>query len=541
MKEVAIIYTRVSSERQVENMSLPEQRKTCVAFCKRKEWKVQKIFVEEGESAKTADRTQLNELLEYCRLNRDTIGHLVVYKIDRFARSMEDHIALRTLLKKMGILLWSATEPVNDSNTGKLLENVLASFAQFDNEQRADRCRRGMVARAMEGCWVSHAPIGFKNYKLPDKRPTLILADDDTVKKVRRFFNEYLSGKYTQSDAGKVAKLCGIDISRSAAIVMLNNVTYAGYIRNKLTDNKLIKGLHFENSIISLVDYDKIQLILSGRRRSFAVPITKDNKFPLKKFIKCSNCLLPLTGSGSKGRTKYYEAYHCPRCTKKRDGVTVRIGKEVAHQKFEALLADLVPTEWALAVFKEIVVRKWNEEFKEVKVRRRIIDDELKKIEDRKQRLTDMWLDNRIEDDKLFNEQNARLSDAKSTLELERTALRTDEVDKESIIDKSIHFIAHAHEIWRDADGDDKLRFQKMVFQSGIVLLPSMKFGIRQISPIYQEITSIESNKKELSINESSKNIRLVHPTGFEPTTFGSASRRSIQLSYGCIWIGLQF
>ena len=142
MKTLAVIYTRVSSEEQVDNMSLGNQEDECKRFIARQpgDLKVDRVFAEEGESAKTADRTKLKELLEYCRQNKNTVGHVVVYKLDRFARSVQDHMALQAVLKKMGIILWSATEPIGESTTGKLMEHVLASFAQFDNDVRSERC-----------------------------------------------------------------------------------------------------------------------------------------------------------------------------------------------------------------------------------------------------------------------------------------------------------------------------------------------------------------------------------------------------------------
>lgn len=56
--------------------------------------------------------------------------------------ALEDHFALRSHLKSLGISLRSATEPIDDTSTGKLMEGVLASFAQFDNDVRSDRRSR---------------------------------------------------------------------------------------------------------------------------------------------------------------------------------------------------------------------------------------------------------------------------------------------------------------------------------------------------------------------------------------------------------------
>jgi hypothetical protein len=56
------------------------------------------------------------------------------------------HTPLRSFLKSLGISLRSATEPIDDKSTGKLMEGVLAAFAQFDNDVRSDRTRAGMKA-----------------------------------------------------------------------------------------------------------------------------------------------------------------------------------------------------------------------------------------------------------------------------------------------------------------------------------------------------------------------------------------------------------
>lgn len=538
MKNEAVIYKRVSTTEQVDNMSLDEQEKACKTFCANKDMKVVKIFADEGESAKTADRTQLKELLEYCRANRKTVGHVVVYKIDRFARSVQDHTALQVLLKKMGIILWSATEPIGETTTGKLMEHVLASFAQFDNDLRSERCSAGMIARTLEGGWVVNAPLGYVNVKDELKRPTLAYGDESTVKAIRKFFDMFSMGKYLQNDAAKVAAECklttatGNPLSRTGAIGLLNNVVYAGKIKNKMTGNKVVDGLH--PAIISYEQWKAIQDILVGRRRSYAKPARFRPFFPLKRYLRCGNCNHLLTGSAPKREVagNRHAAYHCTKCTIKRDGIRVSIPKVKAHKDFAAQLDKLVPSEWAMEVFKAIVLKRWDKDFRDVQEERKAIDTELSKLEKRRNTLFDMMGDGKIKNEKSFNEQISRLEVKQEELEYERDEKKTVEVDKRKIINEAVYFLAHAGEIWRTATAENKVLFQKLVYEGGLALYPDQTFGTSQPSEIYKQITDIEKSRKTTKAELPSENSALVPRTGFEPVTPALGRRRSNPLSY---------
>jgi DNA invertase Pin-like site-specific DNA recombinase len=75
---------------------------------------------------------------------------------------MYDHFALSSHLQSLGISLRSATEPIDDTSTGKLMEGVLAAFAQFDNDVRSDRTRAVMKAALELGRWVFWPHSGLR-------------------------------------------------------------------------------------------------------------------------------------------------------------------------------------------------------------------------------------------------------------------------------------------------------------------------------------------------------------------------------------------
>ncbi len=116
----AVIYVRVSTKEQTENLSLPTQLRACEEYCRRQGYEIFERFHEEGESAKTTDRSQLQNLLTFCRLNKGRVHFVVVFNLTRFARDKYDHFALRSLLQSLGISLRSATEPIDDTSTGQV-------------------------------------------------------------------------------------------------------------------------------------------------------------------------------------------------------------------------------------------------------------------------------------------------------------------------------------------------------------------------------------------------------------------------------------
>ena len=123
---------------------------------------------------------------------------VVVFNLTRFAREKYDHFALRSHLQSLGISLRSATEPIDDTSTGKLMEGVLAAFAQFDNDVRSDRTRAGMKAALELGRWVFLAPIGYLN--APRSLGKSLVHDPERAGLVRRVFDEYATGRFTKDN-----------------------------------------------------------------------------------------------------------------------------------------------------------------------------------------------------------------------------------------------------------------------------------------------------------------------------------------------------
>ena len=112
----AIIYIRVSTTEQAKfGYSLDAQKEVCLDYATGNNYEVLKVFTEEGESAKTADRTELKEMLSYVKKNKSKIDALIIYKMDRLSRDTGDSLTIRYLLKKLNIDLKSVTEPFDDS------------------------------------------------------------------------------------------------------------------------------------------------------------------------------------------------------------------------------------------------------------------------------------------------------------------------------------------------------------------------------------------------------------------------------------------
>src|SRR3989338_7308630 len=169
-----IAYVRVSSHEQTKGTSLDNQQRACLEYAEEKGIKIMKIFIERGESATAANRTELIKALEYCREYKGQIAAFVVWKIDRFARNMTDHYGLQAQLLKYGTTLHSVTEQIiSQGPVGKMTEAVLAGYAQFENDVRRQRCEGGMQRKIAEWIRPWEPPIGYIHAKkLTERRKT---------------------------------------------------------------------------------------------------------------------------------------------------------------------------------------------------------------------------------------------------------------------------------------------------------------------------------------------------------------------------------
>jgi site-specific DNA recombinase len=105
----AVIYVRVSTTEQVDNYSLDLQEEECTKYCHKNGLSVDRIFREEGESAKTVNRTELQEMLRYLTSNakRHEITHVIVCPVDRLAREVGGHHTIKAALAQQRITLAS--------------------------------------------------------------------------------------------------------------------------------------------------------------------------------------------------------------------------------------------------------------------------------------------------------------------------------------------------------------------------------------------------------------------------------------------------
>jgi site-specific DNA recombinase len=287
----AVIYLRVSTKEQAEEgYSIPAQAEACRRFITDRGWELADEYVDRGESARTADRPQLQAML--ARLSEDpSIDCLVVHKLDRLARNLEDHAAVRAALRKARVQLHSVTESLEDSASGKLVEGILASIAEFYSANLGQEIRKGMDQKAAQGGWPVRAPFGYRNVRRdgPGRRGESMLEPDRQAPLVVWAFERYATGELslatlTEALAEKgLRNRLGNPPGISAIHRMLRNPVYAGVVRWRGVERD---GTH--QPLVSRELFDKVQGVLdahsSGGERSW-----KHDHY-LKSTLVCAEC-----------------------------------------------------------------------------------------------------------------------------------------------------------------------------------------------------------------------------------------------------------
>jgi site-specific DNA recombinase len=169
-------YTRVSTaEQATDGVSLDMQARKIASYCDVKDWTVDEVISDEGESAKNLNRPGVAQLIDMVEAGE--VATVLVYKLDRLTRSVADLDRLVKLFDRKGVALVSLQESLDATTaTGRLMMNLLASVSQWEREVIGERTKDAMQELKAAG----------RTYSRP------VYEDRDTIRYLK---DEYSSGR----------------------------------------------------------------------------------------------------------------------------------------------------------------------------------------------------------------------------------------------------------------------------------------------------------------------------------------------------------
>jgi DNA invertase Pin-like site-specific DNA recombinase len=486
---------------------LQTQEKGCRDYCERQGFTVARVFVEEGESAKTAERTQLIELLDYCRDQKGIIQHVIVYKIDRFSRQRYDHAILVARLLKSGVTLKSATEPISNDAAGKLMEHILSDFAQFDNDVRAERTKAGMRAALAAGYWTFGNPVGYRR-RLDAMGKRVLEADSNSGPLVKKAFELYATGLHNKADVLRTVTAMGLRTSRGNALTIqtfqqiLRNPIYAGFISVPRLGIENVKGI-FEPLVTAEI-FGRVQAVLDGRSLTVTPHQRNHPDFPLRRFVSCGACGVPLTGSWSKGRTRRHAYYRCRNSA----CLSVKISKDQLDFAFIEYLGGLCPKPEYLRLFKDIILDVWKDKQSAAESVTVAIEKRIKELEQKRHSLLDAHVYRKTIGADLYRQEDDRLDQEIALAKLELHEAQIEEFDIEGVIGFAESVIMDARRLWTEGTLEQRQRLQKLLFPKGVTYSTESGFGTTETSLFFRWLALVQDKKDALA-----------SPTGFEPVS----------------------
>jgi len=260
------------------------------------------IYIDEGISGRKADKRPAFQLMiATAKTKPKPFDVILVHRFDRFARSREDSVVYKSLLKReAGIKVVSTTEKLEDDKFSVILEAMLEAMAEYYSLNLADEVKKGMTEKAHRGEYQTVAPFG---YRLENKKLVIMPEEAELV----RFIFE----KFTAREMGMRALAVyfndlGIKSRRGNTFenrnvdYILNNPVYIGKVRWTPTermrrnynhpDTIIADGNH--EPIITQDMWDKAQVVIKENKELFPYRTKASSKKItwLHGLVRCSTC-----------------------------------------------------------------------------------------------------------------------------------------------------------------------------------------------------------------------------------------------------------
>jgi site-specific DNA recombinase len=325
------IYTRKSSDEglQQEFNSLDAQREAAEAYIasqKAEGWVcLPERYDDGGFTGGNTDRPALKRLLT--DIEAGGVDAVVVYKIDRFSRSLADFMRMMTVFEEHGVAFVSVTQAFDTSSSmGRLTLNILLSFAQFEREIIGERIRDKIAASRQKGKWTGGTPILGYDVDRSNGSPKLVVnpAEASRACQVFELYLELGSLLPVVTELERRAWLNKTWITRGGTrrgslpfdkcrlYNLLTNVLYTGKVRHK---GEVYPGEH--DPIVSDKVFARVQQQLQRNGRNGTVEHRNRHGALLRGLLYCKACSRVMSHTFTTRGNRRYRYYTCTNAVKR--------------------------------------------------------------------------------------------------------------------------------------------------------------------------------------------------------------------------------
>ena len=299
------IYTRKSSDEGLEKEfnTLEAQREAGENFVMSQKalgWEIIPDHYDDGGySGGNMNRPALEQLFKDIEANK--VDMIVVYKIDRLTRSLMDFSKMIELFDAHNCSFVSVTQNFNTADSmGRLMLNVLLSFAQFEREISGERIRDKVAASRKKGMWTGGTvPFGY----IPINKKLVVKEDEAEI--VRFMFDGYVKYKSITGICKLIKDKFGEEYRREMVKRILRNPIYVGKVKHK---KELYDGQH--EALVSQEIFDEVAKIRASKDLTKRTCLYKRNEVGiLRGILFCGCChtkMTPTATNGHKVRRYYY-------------------------------------------------------------------------------------------------------------------------------------------------------------------------------------------------------------------------------------------
>jgi site-specific DNA recombinase len=318
------IYTRKSTEEGLDKEfnTLDAQREAGESYVSSQRhdgWMVVPDRYDDGGfTGANMERPGLKALLVDVEAGK--VNCIVVYKVDRFSRSLLDFMKMMEVLDEHGVTFVSVTQPFNTTTSpGRLLVNMLFSFAQFEREMISERTRDKMRAARRKGKWVGGNLV--LGYDLLPKGGALVInrGEADRVREIFRLYLELGSlipvvaelerrdWKMKTWTTREGRESGGARFTKTTLHNLLTNVIYTGRVKHA---GELYAGEH--ERIIDDDTWNRVQEQLNRNGRRGGGNVRNKHSALLKGLVRCAGCKCGMTHTYAQKKGKpLYRYYVC--------------------------------------------------------------------------------------------------------------------------------------------------------------------------------------------------------------------------------------